>query len=128
MPDEQDFTASWHPQEQVPDCAILMVEGQVRYGSARRLRDLIWQEFGDGDHGCLVVDLAAVEKLDTAGVAVLAEAILEAPSHEKTLLLCEPSDSVRRIFKLAGMDEILQACFSNPEEVMSEISARPGTR
>ena len=56
---------------------------------------------------------------DTA--AVLVEALMAAKRRGLRLLLCSPSESVLRMFRLAGFEEVLDHCCSTPEETRRRL-------
>ena len=61
----------------------------------------------------LVLDLAGVEYLDSAGLAVLVRSWRHQQQHEREFAVVMPSsDAARRIFDLAGFDAVFET--TNP--------------
>jgi anti-anti-sigma factor len=73
----------------------------------------------------LVVELGALESIDTAGVAVLVEGLVASQASGQTLLFCEPSDRVRAMFELAGLHEALKSCCKGAQEVETRLAVEP---
>ena len=57
-----------------------------------------------------MIDLAGVEAMDTAALAVLVEALREAKAAGRKVFLYMASESVRKIFELAGLRDALLSC------------------
>jgi anti-sigma B factor antagonist len=68
------------------------------------------------DHiSTLVVNLAAVESLDSAGLMALLSTLKLANKLGKKLQLCSVSSSIRIIFELTQLDGVLEILPSEPE-------------
>ena len=104
-----------------PDVRKLHVLGQVTYHEAPELREAILSEVSNTHLSALVVELGAVKKMDTAGVAVLVEGLLASRQRGLRMLLCQPSESVLQIFRLAGLHDALEATCARPEEVEQRL-------
>jgi anti-sigma B factor antagonist len=105
---------------------VLSVQGRVTYHNAARLRSIIFAELKN-DAKRIVIELGSVEALDTAGVAVLVEAVQAGRKQGKEVLLCTPSETVMRIFRLAALSDILESCHATPGELSKRLqeSASP---
>ena len=110
----------------LPEVEVLSVQGRVTYLNAARLRSIIFAELKSKARR-IVIELGSVDALDTAGVAVLVEAIKAGQEQSKEVLLCTPSETVMRIFHLAGLSEILESCHATPDELSRRLqeSASP---
>ena len=71
----------------------------------------------------MVLSLAGVVTMDTAGAAVLAEVVKRATERDIRVLLCSPSEAVMRIFRLAGFGEILSRACADPTETRRRLLA-----
>ena len=96
--------------------------GEVDVEDAPALRELLVDEIDQTDAGSFVLELSGVRHLDTAGAAVLVEGLMRARRRGMRMLLCSPSESVTRMFKLGGFEEVLEACCPNPAETMRRLS------
>jgi anti-sigma B factor antagonist len=54
----------------------------------------------------LIVDLAAVDYMDSSGVATLVEALQIARRNSTKMILCGMKDRVRSIFEIARLDTV----------------------
>lgn len=91
--------------------AVLHLRGQATYREAPELRRRLFEAVADRAAGRLVLELAEVEKMDTAAMAVLVEALLATRLEALELYFCTPSESVRKIFELAGLEDALARCY-----------------
>ncbi len=92
----------------------LRIGGQVSRSEAPVLRSRILEVL-DREEDRIVLSLGKVTGMDTAGAAVLVEAVVEGRRRGKRVLLCSPSPSVMKMFELSGLEEALEACSPNPD-------------
>jgi anti-anti-sigma factor len=115
------FLAHWRFPESPKRHASLALTGRVGYEDATALRAILFEMIrGDAPHH-IVVELGALERIDTAGVAVLVEGLIAARATGQEMLLCEPSSTVRATFELAGLQEALRSCCQCPKDVQTRI-------
>ncbi len=93
----------------------LRIAGRVSQEEAPALRKRIMDVLHAKSEPQIVLALGKVDSMDTAGAAVLVEAILEGRRTGKKVLLCSPSDSVMRMFEMAGLEVAFEACCPNPD-------------
>ncbi|MFQ5525836.1 MAG: STAS domain-containing protein [Thermoanaerobaculia bacterium] len=94
-----------------PATAMLYLRGEAGYRESAGLRDALFAAIdGLGDKN-LVVDLEGLSRLDTAAMSVLVEALVATRDQGPDLFLVCASESVRRVFHLAGLDDALTRCF-----------------
>ncbi len=106
---------------QMPEATTVHLRGRVTADEAPGLREHILGELRKTAATKLVLELASVEQIDTAGAAVLAEALKFGQNRGMRVLLCSPSEPVMRIFRLAGFDEVLTQCCSDPQETWQRL-------
>jgi len=106
---------------EMPEAGTIHVRGRVTRREASRLRSSILAEMTGTAARKVVLELAGVEAMDTAGAAVLAEALKYGISRGQRVLLCSPSESVLRIFKLSGFDDVLNHCCADPQETWRRL-------
>jgi anti-anti-sigma factor len=104
----------------LPKAQVLSVQGRVTYRNAAKLRSIIFAELRN-EAERIVIELGSVEAMDTAAVAVLVEAIQAGRKRSTDVLLCTPSETVMRIFHLAGLSEILESCHATPDELWRRL-------
>jgi anti-anti-sigma factor len=108
---------------EIDDASTLHVRGRIRYAQAHDLRRAILDWVARSKASRLIIELDEVEEMDTSGVAVLVEALLFGRDRSKQMLLCSPSESVMRLFRLAGFEEALKACCPTPAEALRRLQA-----
>lgn len=91
--------------EQAADHALLHVRGEINYQTAPELRARL--------HALMIqrparlrVDLSGVPYMDSAGMAVLVEALQTQRRHGLTLELCGLQARVRSLFEIAHLDAL----------------------
>lgn len=109
------------PFTEMPGAGAIRLRGTVTYHEASRLRSVLLQEVGKHAGSKLVLELGGIQKIDTAGAAVLAEALKAGLDRGLHVLLCSPSAAVINIFRLAGFDSVLEHCCATPDETWSRL-------
>ena len=97
---------------------VVRVGGEVDLGSAPRLRDAAVARLMDGDRN-LVLDLSAVEFIDSVGLGTLVAILKRARSLGGDVSLVVTSDRVRRPLELTGLD----AVFTIHDQLAAALSA-----
>ena len=108
---------------EIDDASMLLVRGRIRYTQAHSLRKAILDWVTRSTASRLIIELEEVEEMDTSGVAVLVESLVVGRDRSKQILLCSPSESVMRLFRLAGFEEALKACCPSPAEALQRLRA-----
>lgn len=98
-------------REVLDNTSVLHLRGTATFREAPELRQKMFEALGDLKSGRLVVELAEVRRMDTAAMAVLVEGLLASRGEGPNLFFCTPSDSVKKVFHLAGLDEALKRCY-----------------
>ena len=111
------------PVPGIPEAGTIHLRGTVTRDEAPALRRSLLAHIAKTPATKMVLELSGVEKMDTAGAAVLAEAIKRALERNLHILLCSPSTSVLNIFRLAGFEEVLSRCCSDPAETHRRLLA-----
>jgi len=101
---------------------ILSLSGGIDYRSAPELRERVFAALDSAGDGSLLVDLADVRSIDTAGMAVLVEALVASRERGTQLFLCGAGEAVRKVFRLAGLQEALEHCTSCREEAERRLA------
>jgi anti-sigma B factor antagonist len=84
------------------DVPVVAVRGEVDFGSAPRLRELLISTAMDGNHH-VVVDLRAVDFLDSTGLGVLVGALKRYRTLDGDLHLVISTSRIRSVFELTGL-------------------------
>ncbi len=81
---------------------VVAVRGEVDFGSAPRLRELLVATAMEGHHR-VVVDLRAVDFLDSTGLGVLVGALKRYRTLRCDLHLVISTSRIRSVFELTGL-------------------------
>jgi anti-anti-sigma factor len=86
------------------DRAVIHLAGELDLSGAEALRRLIDRSFPSDGAGGVVFDLAALEFMDSSGIALL----LSVAQRHGPVQLLHPSPMVRRIIEATGLAEVLE--------------------
>lgn len=86
---------------------LISVSGRVDSSTAPQLGEALNAQIGSGTSN-LVLDLADVEYLSSAGLREMVAALKKVKQNGGDLRLCTPSDRVMEVLDLAGLDSIFQ--------------------
>jgi anti-anti-sigma factor len=115
---------SYDPEIGGAEIGVLRLHGRATYKEAPELRRRLFETVADIPKGRLVVELAAVEEMDTAAMAVLVEGLLVTRNREPEIYFCTPSESVRKVFELAGLEDALTRCYGCLGDALQECGRR----
>ena len=116
------FQAEARATEGIADTREIRIRGRVTFDEAPELRRRILAEVEETAARRLILELGGIDKMDTAGAAVLAEAMRVGENRGMRVLLCSPSKSVLQIFKLAGFTDVLDHCCAGWEETRRRLA------
>lgn len=85
--------------------AVIAVGGEIDVYTAPRLRDRITELVGQG-HYDLVIDLEAVEFLDSTGLGVLVGGLKKVRAHDGSLELVCSQERLLKIFRITGLAKV----------------------
>ena len=94
-----DLTLATH---EVDGTTIVSVGGEIDVYTAPKLRDKITELVAAGAHD-LIVDLEAVEFLDSTGLGVLVGGLKKVRAHDGRLQLVCTQDRLLKIFRITGL-------------------------
>lgn len=95
------------------DRTVVVAEGQVDLATAPRLAAALAEAQSDGVAGT-ILDLTAVDFLDSAGIRVLVEAASLARQRGTALSVQGANGWVARVLEITGVDEYLQVVPAPP--------------
>ena len=84
---------------------VLSVRGEVDVYTAPKLRERLIEMVGEGKHR-IIVDLEAVDFLDSTGLGVLVGALKRVKAHDGSLSLVCTQDKILKIFKITGLTKV----------------------
>jgi len=85
--------------------AVVAVGGEIDVYTAPRLRDRITELVGAGNYD-LVIDLEAVEFLDSTGLGVLVGGLKKVRAHGGSLELVCTQERLLKIFRITGLAKV----------------------
>ena len=90
---------------EVDGTTVVSVGGEIDVYTAPKLRDKITELVAAGSHD-LVVDLEAVEFLDSTGLGVLVGGLKKVRAHDGSLQLVCTQDRLLKIFRITGLAKV----------------------
>ena len=84
---------------------IVAVGGEIDVYTAPKLRDKITELVADGVYS-IVIDMEAVEFLDSTGLGVLVGGLKKVRAHEGSLELICTQDRLLKIFRITGLAKV----------------------
>lgn len=103
--------------------AMLTVRGAVTFRQAPELREQLLHAIEAHPERNLVVELSQVTRFDTAAMAVLLESLILTTGIEPEVFLVGASESVTKVFQLAGFEDALVRCFGCMDDVHQQIAS-----
>jgi anti-sigma B factor antagonist len=90
---------------EVDGTTIVAVGGEIDVYTAPKLRDKITELVADGVF-TLVIDMEAVEFLDSTGLGVLVGGLKKVRAHDGSLELICTQDRLLKIFRITGLAKV----------------------
>ena len=107
----------------MPEAGTIRLRGRVTHDEAPEARAALLDEMKKQTGSKVVLELGGIEDIDTSGAAVLAEVFKAGISTGKQVLLCSPSEAILRIFRLAGVEDVLNHCCADPQETWRRLQS-----
>ena len=85
--------------------AIVAVGGEIDVYTAPKLRDQITELVSNGSYN-IVIDLEAVEFLDSTGLGVLVGGLKKVRAHDGSLELICSQERLLKIFRITGLAKV----------------------
>jgi len=102
---------------EVDGTTVVSVGGEIDVYTAPKLRDKITELVAAGSHD-LVVDLEAVEFLDSTGLGVLVGGLKKVRAHDGSLQLVCTQDRLLKVFRITGLAKVF-AIHGSAEEAIA---------
>lgn len=87
--------------------ALVTVTGEIDVSTSALLREHLLRVITDGRHWSLVVNLAGVSFIDSAGIGVLVGVWHRVRATDASLALAAPSSQARAILDITGLTRVL---------------------
>src|SRR5688572_8588448 len=101
--------------------AVLAVAGEVDVATVPRLREQLHSLVAQGQHH-IVVDLEAVDFLDSTGLGVLVGALKRVRTNGGELALVCTQSRIRKVFEVTGLTKVFSLYDSVDEAVAGDKS------
>ena len=88
-------------------CAVLAVSGEVDVATVPRLREQLHGLVAQGSNK-IIVNLDAVDFLDSTGLGVLVGALKRVRSNDGDLYLVCTQARIRKVFEVTGLTKVFQ--------------------
>jgi len=109
-----------------PGVTVVALSGEIDGMGSQELGARLLREFEHG-HNRIVLDMAGVSYVNSAGVGELAMAAKRARGLEGDLALCALQDRVRRVIELVRMDQLLVVA-EDCERACAAVAGASGDR
>jgi len=96
--------------------AVLAIEGEIDLYASPQLREK-FDEIAEGGVKAVVVNLDKVSYIDSSGLATFIEAYQKLNAKEGKLVLCNLKETVRSVFEIARLEDVLTLAGSEGEAV-----------
>lgn len=110
-------------QARYADVLVVSVAGRVDHANAEQFKTRLWPHLAGcrpgGDQ--LVLDLAGLEYISSAGLRVLMLAAREAKAQEGTLVVCGLQPVVREIFEISRFNVVFRV-FADARGALAGLS------
>ena len=90
---------------EVGETTVVAVGGEIDVYTAPKLRDKITELVGAGTYD-IVIDLEAVEFLDSTGLGVIVGGLKKVRAHDGSLRLVCTQDRLLKIFRITGLAKV----------------------
>ena len=105
--------------EVVEGATIIAVGGEIDVYTAPKLRDKITELVADGTYD-IIVDMEAVEFLDSTGLGVLVGALNRVRAQDGSLALVLTQERILKIFEITGLRKVFPIHATVAEAVSAE--------
>ena len=105
------------------DVTIFLPEGRIDTQAATELDDTLQAAVSGGNHN-LVVDMAGVDYISSAGLRTLAAVLVRSREEGGDLKLCGLNERVSRVFNIVGFDVLMSIHETSAAAVADFASSR----
>jgi anti-anti-sigma factor len=98
---------------------VIRVVGEINANTASQLEAKL-NEYIETGHFNLILELDGVNFLSSAGIRTIITGQRGAKEHNGALFVAQPSENVREVFNLAGLEVVLPV-YDTTEQALGEI-------
>jgi anti-sigma B factor antagonist len=111
-------------KRRIEDSTLLNVEGVIKLGeSARFFADTLKRVLAE-EGGHVMIDLARINYIDSTGIGELVGFLGRFQEVKRKLILVEPSEPIKKLLKVAHLDELFPIYGSLSDALAGESEAR----
>ena len=111
-------------KRRVDGFTILSVEGVIKLGeSARFFADTLKRVLAE-EGGHVLIDLARINYIDSTGIGELVGFLGRFQEVRRKLILVEPSAPIKKLLKVAHLDQLFPIYASLPDAIAGESETR----
>lgn len=105
----------------IDDVALVAVNGRIDSMNANQLGEALTQAIDNQQNASvqIVLDLSAVDYMSSAGLREIVSSLKRAKRLQGDIRIAQPSERVREVMEMAGLDTIFQMYGSLDEAVRS---------
>jgi len=97
---------------------VLEIQGEIDLYASPALREKFTDLIQD-QHKSVIVNLAGVSYIDSSGLATFIEAFQQLSGSEGRLILCNLTETVKGVFEIARLEDVLTIVGTEAEAVQS---------
>lgn len=101
------------------DLLVVAIDGRIENKNAEELNEFLLSAISETEK-CLLIDLDKVPFMHATAISVLLGILKLAKSSDKRLLLCDLSDSIKKLFLLTRMVDIFDISRSRKDTIKEE--------
>lgn len=104
-----------------PQASVIQPHGSLSAANALKFQAQLNAAILSDQNSMLLIDMAQVESIDSAGLMALVSALKIAQRLNKQFILCAVSHSIRMILELTQLDRVIDILDGHP--MLDEVAA-----
>lgn len=84
---------------------VIEVKGEIDIYSAPGFKDKLYSRIDEGP-GNIILDLSALEYIDSMGLGILVGALKRIKEREGKIVVQNPRSNIRKLFRITGLDKV----------------------
>jgi anti-sigma B factor antagonist len=109
----------------LPGGAIITLSGEIDGRAADALTQAYEHAVAEGDPATVVLDFAAVQYINSTGIALIVSVLARARAQRRTVVASGLSDHYREIFDITRLSDFIEL-FPDLDEAVSRITETAG--
>jgi anti-sigma B factor antagonist len=105
----------------LPGAAVIELSGEVDGSAADVLTNAYLSAVGTGDPGTVVLDFAAVDYINSTGIALIVSVLARARAERRKVVACGLSAHYREIFDITRLSDFIEL-FPDLDHAVSQLT------